>query len=49
VLEDNMRRCLLASEKLRSELRARGHASWADVFAVILEPNGTFAVITNGE
>lgn len=48
MLEDNLRHCLLAPEKLRSELRASGHASLAEVFAVVLEPTGTFAVITNG-
>jgi uncharacterized membrane protein YcaP (DUF421 family) len=48
MLQVNLRHCLLAPEKLRSELRAKGHASLADVFAVVLEPNGDFAVITNG-
>ena len=49
ILHGNLRSCLLAPEKLRSELRSKGHATLADVFAVVLEPTGSFAVITRGE
>lgn len=49
ILHGNLRRCLLATEKLRSELRANGHATLAGIFAVVLEPTGTFAVISDGE
>jgi uncharacterized membrane protein YcaP (DUF421 family) len=49
VVPDALRHCLLGPEKLRSELRSKGHTSLSDIFAVVLEPTGTFAVITNGE
>lgn len=42
------RHCMLAPEKLHSELRVKGHACLSKVFAVVLEPTGTFAVITDG-
>lgn len=49
MLSDNLRRCMLAPEKVHSELRVKGHASMSKVFAVVLEPTGTFSVITQGE
>jgi len=48
MLHKNLRRCLLAPEKLRSELRSKGYAALADVFAIVLEPTGSFVVITHG-
>jgi hypothetical protein len=49
VLRGALRRCLLSKEKLASELRSRGFASWRSVRAVVLEPTGQFLVITDGE
>jgi uncharacterized membrane protein YcaP (DUF421 family) len=49
MLTENLRHCMLAPSKLHSELRIKGHACMSKVFAVVLEPTGTFAVITDGE
>lgn len=48
MLSENLRHCLLTPEKLRSELRSKGHDSLPQIFAIVLEPTGTFAVITDG-
>lgn len=44
-----MRKCILTKEKLYSELRQKGHVTLSDVFAVVLEPPGKFAVFTQGK
>lgn len=49
MLRKNLRKSLLDPEKLHSELRMKGHASLSNVFAVILEPTGSFTVITKGQ
>jgi hypothetical protein len=49
MLTENLRHCLLAPDKLRSELRSQGHTSLSNIFAVVLEPTGIFSVITDGE
>lgn len=48
VLENKLSKCLLAREKLHSELRSKGHTSLDEVFAVVLEHTGSFSVITKG-
>lgn len=49
VLTKNLQHALLSPDKLRSELRLKGHCSFDEVFAAILEPTGSWAVITKGE
>ena len=48
VLNCQLRTCLITSEKLASEMRSKGYASWHNVYAVVLEPMGRFSVITKG-
>ncbi len=49
VLHKNLCKAFLSSEKLRSELRLKGHCSLKEIFAAILEPTGSWAIITQGE
>lgn len=48
MLTRQLHRCLLTADKVESELRSRGYSSLEKVYAVVLEPNGAFAVITRG-
>jgi uncharacterized membrane protein YcaP (DUF421 family) len=48
VLDSKLSKCLLAREKLHSELRSKGHTSLDEVFAVVLEHTGTFSIISKG-
>jgi uncharacterized membrane protein YcaP (DUF421 family) len=48
VLHHKLRRCLLAPDKLASECRVKGHLTMQDVYAIVLEPSGTFSVISKG-
>lgn len=46
--DDAMRRERVTVGELRAAVRAQGHASFADIDAVVLETDGTFSVITTG-
>ncbi|KAF6251259.1 hypothetical protein COO60DRAFT_1562013 [Scenedesmus sp. NREL 46B-D3] len=44
-----LHRSLLIPDQVRSAVRSKGHASMSKVYAVVLEPNGLWSVITHGE
>jgi uncharacterized membrane protein YcaP (DUF421 family) len=47
--QHQLHRCLLTADKVASEVRSQGYSSLAKVYAVVLEPNGRFSVITQGD
>uniref|UniRef100_A0A383VYK1 YetF C-terminal domain-containing protein n=1 Tax=Tetradesmus obliquus TaxID=3088 RepID=A0A383VYK1_TETOB len=47
--QHQLHRCLLTPDKVASEVRSRGYSSLAKVYAVVLEPSGSFSVISQGE
>ncbi|WIA32315.1 hypothetical protein OEZ86_003155 [Tetradesmus obliquus] len=44
--QHQLHHCLLTPDKVASEVRSRGHSSLAKVYAVVLEPSGSFSVIS---
>ncbi|WIA12169.1 hypothetical protein OEZ85_012241 [Tetradesmus obliquus] len=44
--QHQLHRCLLTPDKVASEVRSRGYSSLAKVYAVVLEPSGSFSVIS---
>jgi uncharacterized membrane protein YcaP (DUF421 family) len=47
MIQPQMRKLFMRQDKVQSELRKKGHASLEDVFAMIMEPDGTCSIITN--
>jgi uncharacterized membrane protein YcaP (DUF421 family) len=48
-VEKHMRHCQLTEEKVKSELRQKGYINMNELFAIILEPPGKFAIVTKSE
>jgi uncharacterized membrane protein YcaP (DUF421 family) len=48
ILHHQLKKCLLAPDKLAAECRAKGHLSMQEVYVIVLEPSGTFSVISRG-
>lgn len=49
MLTRQLKGCLLPPDRVKSAVRSHGISSMSKVYAVVLEPPGTFSVITRGE